>query len=103
MVSLGLVADLSACGVFGCLKRHSMRYRACSGGSSVVQANRVRLPSSVRVIGVRKGSASALMEVSIPQAEGASSAGKSNRTLSRRVGSRTARWNHCPHLMSLTV
>ena len=33
---------------------------------------------------------------------GSRDVGKSSCTVNRRVGSRTARWNHCPHFSSGT-
>jgi hypothetical protein len=60
----------------------------------VLQVNRVRPSVWSDWIGVRKGTASAVIDVSTPHTDGWKSLGKSSPTARCRVGSRTARWNH---------
>ena len=84
-------------------KRHSNRNRALSGGSSVDQVNRTRSAWRCSCTGDFKGPASAVSDVSMPHTTGCRLAGKSSRTVSLVVGSRTARWNQWPHLSVPTV
>src|ERR1700761_2113925 len=82
---------------------HSIRYRACKGGSSVDHVYVTSSPASCRTIGVSNGDASAVMEVLMPQTCGFSLAGSTRVALIRRVGTRMARAHQTPQRRSLEL
>ncbi|MFE7815685.1 hypothetical protein ACFU5P_27850 [Streptomyces sp. NPDC057433] len=62
------------------------------------------MASSSRLPGaLGSGDASAVIDVSVPHTTGSSAEGNARVTSRCSVGSRTARWNQRPHLVSLTV